>query len=90
MDRWESEINQIDFDYATVNVIIFPFCALESVKGTFRMEYDQRTIVRFLLNEAVDAHEITRRLQARFSEHVDILRTLRFWIAEVRLACQDF
>jgi hypothetical protein len=46
--------------------IIFPFCALKSVKGRFRMEYDQRVIIKILLNERADARDITDRLQAQF------------------------
>jgi hypothetical protein len=54
------------------------------------MEYDQRIIIRFLLNEGIDVHDIADRLQAQFCEHTYTLRTARFWIAEVRLGHQDF
>jgi hypothetical protein len=53
------------------------------------MEHDQRVIIRFLWNERIDAYEITHRLQAQFDEYVYALRTVRFWIAEVGLDCQD-
>jgi hypothetical protein len=68
MDSSESQINQIDFEYATDGLIIFSSCTLKSVKGTFRMESDQRVIVRFLLNEGIDAHKITHGFQAQFPE----------------------
>jgi hypothetical protein len=46
-------------------------------------------IIRFLWNKGIDAHEIIHRFQAQFSEHAYALRTVRFWIAEVRLGRQD-
>jgi hypothetical protein len=48
------------------------------------MEYDQRVIIRFLWNEGIDANQITVRFQTQFDEHAYKLRTVRFWIAEVR------
>jgi hypothetical protein len=48
------------------------------------MEYDQGVIIRFLSNERIAADEITTRLQAQFAEHAYKLRTVRFWIGEVR------
>jgi hypothetical protein len=53
------------------------------------MEYDQRMIVKFLLNEGADARDIADRLQAQFGEHGYKLWTVQFWIAEVQLDCQD-
>jgi hypothetical protein len=78
------------FEYMTDGVIIFLFCTLKSVQGTFQMEYDQRVIIKFLWNEQIDAHEITHRLEAQFGEHVYALRTVRFSIAEAWLDRQDF
>jgi hypothetical protein len=40
------------------------------------MEYDQRMILKFLLNEEADVCDITDRLQAQFGEHVYKLRTI--------------
>jgi hypothetical protein len=57
---------------------------LKFFKGLFMMEYDQRVIIRFLWNDGIDANQITARLQEQFSEHAYKLRTVRFWIAEVR------
>jgi hypothetical protein len=33
------------------------------------MEYDQRIIIKFVLNERFDARDIADRLQAQFDEH---------------------
>jgi hypothetical protein len=52
------------------------------------MEYDQILIIRFLWNDGIDVHEIIHRLQTQFNEHAYALRTVRFWIAEVRLGRQ--
>jgi hypothetical protein len=46
-------------------------------------------IIRFLWNEGIDAHKMTHRSQAQFDKHTDLLRTVRFWIAEVRTGRQD-
>jgi hypothetical protein len=59
----ESETDQIRFDCIAFYKIIFPFWRLEFVKSLFVMEYDQRVIIRFLWNDAIDANHITARLQ---------------------------
>jgi hypothetical protein len=69
MDPSKRQIDQIGFEHATDDLIIFPFCALKAVNGTFRMDCDQRVIIPFLWNEEIDAHKVTPRLQAQFSEH---------------------
>jgi hypothetical protein len=89
MDPSESWIDQISFEYAIDGVIIFTFCTLKPVEGTFRMEYDQRVIIRFLWNDGVDAHEIIHRRQAQFAEHTCQIRTVQFWITEIRIGRQD-
>jgi hypothetical protein len=53
------------------------------------MEYDQRVIIPFFWNEGIYVHEITYRLQTQFGEHAYALRTVRLWIVEVRLGCQN-
>jgi hypothetical protein len=53
------------------------------------MEYDQRVIIRFLLNEKINAHEIVQKLQAQFDEHAYKPRRVRFWITEARFDRQD-
>jgi hypothetical protein len=53
------------------------------------MEYDQRVIIRFLLNEGVDIRDIVDRLQAQFGKHAYKLQTIQFWIIEVRFGRQD-
>jgi hypothetical protein len=52
------------------------------------MEYDQRVIIKFPLNERANACDIADRIQAQFVEHASQLRTIRFWIAEARLSRQ--
>jgi hypothetical protein len=54
-----------------------------------RWSDDQRVIIKILWNEKVDARNIADRLQAQFDEHAHQLRTIRFWIAEVRIGRQD-
>jgi hypothetical protein len=53
------------------------------------MEYDQSVIIWFPSNKAIAADEITTRLQTQFAEHAYKLRTVRFWIGEVRFGRQD-
>jgi hypothetical protein len=53
------------------------------------MEYDQRVIIKFLLNERPDAGDIADRLQAQFDEHAYKLRMIQFRITEVWLGHQD-
>jgi transposase len=53
------------------------------------MEYDQRVIIRFLANEGADARQIADRLQAQFTEDSYQLRTVQFWLAEIRRGRQD-
>jgi hypothetical protein len=62
---------------------------LKSVKGPSMMEHDQRVIIRFLSNERIAANEITIKLQEQFAEHVYKLRTVRFWIGEMRFGHHD-
>jgi hypothetical protein len=68
---------------------VLPFGTLKSVEGPFVIEYDQRVIIRFLSNEGIGADEITTRLQAQFGEHTYKVRTVRFWVTEVRFGRQD-
>jgi hypothetical protein len=53
------------------------------------MQFDQRVIIRFLYNEEADAHEIFRRLEAQFGDSSDALRTLKYWIGEIRRGRKD-
>jgi hypothetical protein len=46
-------------------------------------------IIKFLLNEGADAHDITDRLEAQFGEYAYKLRTIQFWITEMRLGRED-
>jgi hypothetical protein len=40
------------------------------------MEYDQRVIIKFLLNEKADARHIVDELQVQFDEHVYKFQTV--------------
>jgi hypothetical protein len=53
------------------------------------MEYDQRMIIKFILNERADTCNITDRLQTQFGERTYKIRTVQFWITEVRFDHQD-
>jgi hypothetical protein len=69
--------------------MIFPVWTLKYVNDPFGMEYDQTVIIKFLWNEGADARQIVDRLQEQFAEHFSRLRTVRFWIAEIRRGRQD-
>jgi hypothetical protein len=66
-----------------------PVWTLKSVNGRFGMEYDQRVIIKFLWNDRANARKIVARLQTQFAEHVYQLRTVQFWITEIRRGRQD-
>jgi hypothetical protein len=53
------------------------------------MACDQRMIIKFLLNERINAHEIAHKIQTQSEEHVYTLRTIRFWIAQIWFGRQD-
>jgi hypothetical protein len=61
------------------------------------MEHDQRVIIKFLWNEGTkerrnegtNARDIAARLQEQFAKHAYQLRTIQFWITEIRLCRQD-
>jgi hypothetical protein len=53
------------------------------------MDHDQRLIIKFLWNERAAACQIAARVQAQFVEHAYQLRTVRFWITEIRRGRQD-
>jgi hypothetical protein len=53
------------------------------------MECDERVIIRFLWTDGIGTNEMTTSLQAQFGDHPYKLRTVQFWITEVRFGCQD-
>jgi pyocin large subunit-like protein len=69
--------------------MIFPVWTLKSVNDPFGMEYDQRVTIKFLWNDGANARQMADRLRAQFAEHFYQLRTVRFWIAEIRRGRQD-
>jgi hypothetical protein len=89
VDLSESSINQVDFEYAIYSRIIFSFRPFNAVQGMFRMEDDQRMIIKFFLNERPDVRDIVEKLQPESGEHDCKLRTVRFWITEGRLSRSD-
>jgi hypothetical protein len=54
------------------------------------MEYDQKMIIKFLLNKRSDVGNIADRQQAQFGEHAYQFRIVQFWITEIQLGRQDF
>jgi hypothetical protein len=89
MNPLEIQTNRIGFNSAINSIIIFPSCTFEYVNETFRMGYDPRVIIRFLHNEGADAHNTTQKFQTQFSQDTYTLRTVQFWIGEVRRGRQD-
>jgi transposase len=53
------------------------------------MDYDQRVIIRFLMNEGVLANEIFMRLRVQFGEDSYALGTVQFWMQEIKRGRQD-
>jgi hypothetical protein len=53
------------------------------------MEYEQRLIIKFLFNEGDNAHQIAERLIVQFHEDAYALRTVPFWITELRRGRED-
>jgi hypothetical protein len=84
---WSSPFKEVYLQ--SDGVIIFAFCALKYVQATFWMKDDQRMIIRFLWNEAINTHEMTHKLPTQFDEHIYKLRTIQFWITKVWAGRQD-
>jgi hypothetical protein len=57
---------------------------LKDVKVYIPMEYDQRVIIKFLVNERCDANQIVERLEAQFHEDVYSLWSVQLWIGEIK------
>jgi hypothetical protein len=55
----------------------------------FGMHCHQRIIIKILLNERAGGGNSADRRQAQFREHTSQLRTVQFWITEVRMGHQD-
>jgi hypothetical protein len=62
---------------------------LKHVRLFILMEYGQRVIIKFIVNDGLDAHQIAPKLAAQFGEDAYALRTVQFWIDEVRRARED-
>jgi hypothetical protein len=53
------------------------------------MELEQRIIIEFLTNESLDGHQILAELQKHLGWRAYALRTVQFWIGEVRRGRED-
>jgi hypothetical protein len=53
------------------------------------MEYHQSVIIKFLWNDGADARHIATILQEQFAENAYQLRTVQFWMTEIRRGRQD-
>jgi hypothetical protein len=54
-----------------------------------QVELEQRIITKFLTKENMDTHEILAKLQAYLEDKAYALRTVRFWMGEVRRDRKD-
>jgi transposase len=64
-------------------------CTGKDVTLAILMEYGQRVIIKFLFNKGADARQIAEGLRAQFHEDACALRTLQFWITELRRGRED-
>jgi hypothetical protein len=53
------------------------------------MELEQKIIIKFPTNEGLEARQILAKLQAHCGSRAYALRTVRFWIGEVRRGRED-
>jgi hypothetical protein len=53
------------------------------------MEYDQRVIIKFLFNERPDANQIVENFESQFHEDAYSLRSVQFWIGEIKRGRED-
>jgi serine phosphatase RsbU (regulator of sigma subunit) len=58
--------------------------ALKDVKASLPMECDQRVIIKFLFNGQCDVNQIVEKLKAQFHENAYSLRSVQFWIGEIK------
>jgi hypothetical protein len=83
MNPLENQTDWIDFNSAINSIIICSSCTFKYIDETFRLEYDQRVIIKFLHNEEADTHDIIQRFQTQFAQNAYAFRTVQFWIDEV-------
>jgi predicted NUDIX family phosphoesterase len=62
---------------------------LKDVKVYILMEYDQRVIIKFTFNEQCNANQIVEGLAAHFREDAYSLRSVQFWIGEIKRGRED-
>jgi hypothetical protein len=54
-----------------------------------QVELEQRSIIKCLTKENMDAHEILAKFQAHLEDKGHALRTVRFWMGEIRRCRED-
>jgi hypothetical protein len=64
-------------DFSTIRL-------LKHVGPFILIEYNQQVIIKFLVNDGLDAHQIAPKLAAQFGEDAYPLRTVQFWIDKAR------
>jgi hypothetical protein len=64
-------------------------CSLKDVPLAILMEYEQRLIIKFRFNKGADARQIAEKLRAQLHEDAYSLRTVQFWITELRRGQED-
>jgi hypothetical protein len=54
-----------------------------------QVELEQRIVVKLLTKENMDTHEIPAKLRVHLKDKASALRTVRFWMGEVRRGRED-
>jgi hypothetical protein len=65
-----NQTDRIGFNSAVNSIIIFASCLFTYVNDMLRVEYNQRVIIRFLHNEAAEAHNTPRSFMDNLSKIV--------------------
>jgi hypothetical protein len=58
-------------------------------QAPFRMEYEQRVIIKLLFNDGLDPRQIVEKLEAQFHEDAYSFPAVQSWIGEVRRGRED-
>jgi hypothetical protein len=71
-------LNQIYISYTSHRDSFLLARTIHEVQGTFRMEYEQRVIIKFLFNDGLDPHQIVEQLETPFHEGDYSLHVVQF------------
>jgi hypothetical protein len=82
-------INQIYISYASHRDSLPLVRTTYDVKALIRMEYERQVIIKFLFNNGLDPRQVVKKLEIQLHEDDYSLRTVQFWIAEVRRRRED-